>query len=357
MTRRPIAQPHGVAALSADYGGGVEVLRDIDLGIEDGELVTVLGPSGSGKSTLLRTIAGLHPARSGTVHLGGRDVTTVRPERRRVGLVPQDGALFPRMSVAGNIAYGLRGVPAHRAAGHPRVRQLLELTDLTPLAGRFPHELSGGQQQRVALARALAPAPRLMLLDEPFSALDASLRARLRIEVVDLLRAQGVSTLLITHDQEEALSVSDRVGVLRDGRMEQLDSPDRLYARPENAWVAGFVGDAVLLPATRDGSGGLATVLGPLVGSQGTAPGSGSLGLYRPEQLALKPTERMTTMPGRTPVGTIERISRFGSHAVIAVRLDRAGSRVTIRRTGLHDLGVGDRVVVWAATPGVVVRA
>lgn len=243
--------------LSAHYVPGVPVLRSVSLEAPPGQVTTVLGESGSGKTTLLRVLAGLHPASSGQVLLDGQDMTHVPVEKRGVGLVPQEGALFQHLNVAGNVAYGLRGVRRRVACRHPRVLEMLALVGLEGLGERMPHELSGGQQQRVALARALAPQPRMLLLDEPFSALDPALRIRVREEVFAILREQNLPTMLITHDQQEALSCSDQVAVLRDGQIIQAGTPQEVYFSPADAWVASFVGDASIVPsgALRDGRG------------------------------------------------------------------------------------------------------
>ena len=218
------------------------VLRGVSLAVAPGSLTAILGASGAGKTTLLRIIAGFEPADAGTIELGGQVVDSgqsrgrVPPERRHIGFVPQDGALFPHLTVHGNVAFGLP-----RSARHgPFVDELLELVGLSALGGRYPHELSGGQQQRVAIARALAPRPRLVLLDEPFASLDASLRATVRAEVLGALRAVGTTGVLVTHDQDEALSVADYVAVLRDGVITQAGPPREVYCAPADPWTAGF---------------------------------------------------------------------------------------------------------------------
>ncbi|MET3769847.1 ABC-type Fe3+/spermidine/putrescine transport system ATPase subunit [Marisediminicola sp. UYEF4] len=236
-------------------GYGVDpVLRGISLEVPNGSLVAIVGPSGCGKTTLLRTIAGLIRARSGEVRLGPRMVTThgihLAPEKRRIGWVPQDAALFPHLTVAENIAFGLGGGrrAARRAAGEERVRHLLALVGLSELADRSPAQLSGGQAQRVALARALASGPEVVLMDEPFGALDPLLRGELRTEVRALLGAEGMTGILVTHDQAEALSIADYVAVMSDGEILQFGTPAEVYERPANPWVATFVGDSVFLP-------------------------------------------------------------------------------------------------------------
>ena len=224
--------------------GDVTALSGIDLAIRDGEFFTLVGPSGCGKTTTLRAIAGFEAPGRGVIRFDGAGMAGVPPEERDVGIVFQSYALFPHMDVAENVGYGLRfrdppgGVPKRK-----RVEELLELVDLAGFGDRDPDELSGGQQQRVALARALAPGPELLLLDEPMSALDARLRERLRIQVREIQQRLGITTIYVTHDQAEALAVSDRVAVMNDGRVEQVGTPKDVYRRPATRFVAEFVGD------------------------------------------------------------------------------------------------------------------
>ncbi|GAA2237112.1 ABC transporter ATP-binding protein [Kitasatospora cystarginea] len=273
-----------VSGLRAGHGRA-EILSGVDLVVEDGALACVLGPSGCGKSTLLRVIAGFHPAAAGRVSLGERTLDDGRSrlpaERRRIGYVPQDGALFPHLTVAGNIGFGLpRGRRREKAA------ELLALVGLDGLGDRHPHQLSGGQQQRVALARALATEPELLLLDEPFAALDAALRTELRTEVAATLRRAGATAILVTHDQEEALSFADTIAVMRAGRIAQQAAPHELYHAPADAAVAGFLGEANLVPARLDGAKA-DTAFGslPLTADAGTA--RRGVVLLRPRQLSL----------------------------------------------------------------------
>jgi iron(III) transport system ATP-binding protein len=238
---------HAIDVLSVTVSyGGAAVVVDASLSVSPGELVALLGPSGSGKTTLLRTIAGFERPDAGTVRVAGRAVVGpdawVEPEQRRVGMVFQHGALFPHLTAGGNVAFG--------AATRARAGELLELVGLARRAGAYPHELSGGERQRVALARALAADPAVVLLDEPFASLDPGLRESLRGEVTGVLRAAGVSALLVTHDQAEALSLADRLAVMHDGRIEQIGAPDDVYLRPRSRWVAEFVGEADVLPGT-----------------------------------------------------------------------------------------------------------
>ena len=223
---------------------GTTALAGVDLDVADGEFFTLVGPSGCGKTTTLRTVAGFEDPTEGTVRFGDREMTGVPPEDRDAGIVFQSYALFPHMTVAENVAYGLRfRDPPGDATTDERVAELLDLVDLPAAGDRGPEELSGGQQQRVALARALAPGPEVLLLDEPMSALDARLRERLRRQVKAIQSDLGITTVYVTHDQAEALAVSDRVAVMRDGRVEQVGPPEDVYRRPERRFVAEFVGE------------------------------------------------------------------------------------------------------------------
>jgi iron(III) transport system ATP-binding protein len=276
--------------LHAAYGAA-PVLRGVDLRIPGGGLACVLGPSGCGKTTLLRVLAGFQPATEGRVRIAGSLVDDgrrrVRPERRRVGYVPQDGAMFPHLSVADNVGFALTGRGRHRrAARAARVAELLDLVGLGGLERWHPHQLSGGQQQRVALARALACDPEVVLLDEPFSSLDAALRVRLRADVRAILGATGVTAVLVTHDQAEALSLADLVAVIREGRVVQAGAPAEVYGRPADAAVATFVGEATLLPATVEG-GVLHTALGRLALDPACPAAGAALAVLRPEQVRL----------------------------------------------------------------------
>ncbi|MEZ0107679.1 iron(III) transport system ATP-binding protein [Catenulispora sp. EB89] len=274
-----------ITGLRAGHGGAA-VLDGLDLTVEDGTLACILGPSGCGKSTLLRVIAGFHRSSAGTVAVGGRvlndDRTQVAAERRRIGYVPQDGALFPHLSAAANIGFGLP-----RSGRRERVEELLGLVGLSGLGDRHPHQLSGGQQQRVALARALAPRPELLLLDEPFAALDAALRTEVRAQVASTLRAAGATAILVTHDVDEALSFADLIAVLRAGRIVQADSGHALYHRPADAEIARTLGEANLLPAVVRGEVA-ETALGALALEDGCESRGGSQTvMLRPGQLRL----------------------------------------------------------------------
>jgi iron(III) transport system ATP-binding protein len=276
-----------LAGLRRTYGPIVAV-DGIDLEVLPGEMLTVLGPSGCGKTTVLRLIAGLERPDAGMIEIAGRRVAgpggSVPAERRRVGMVFQDYALFPHLTVADNVGYGLRRDPDRSV----RVAELLELVNLPDAADRLPHELSGGMQQRVAIARALAPRPDVILLDEPFSNLDAALRTQLRGDVREILRASRTSAIIVTHDQDEALTLGDRMAVMVRGRIEQCAPPELVYGEPATPFVATFLGTANLVPAEA-GAGVAVTRLGPvrLVG-RGAARASGrSLAVIRPEHMEL----------------------------------------------------------------------
>ncbi len=255
--------------VSIRYSGQpVDAVHQVSFGLAAGDIGVLLGPSGCGKTTLLRAVAGLEPLASGTLTLAGQTLSrpgqTTPPEQRQMGMVFQDYALFPHLSVERNIAYGLHGQPAERQ--RQRTAEVLELVGLADLGKRYPHELSGGQQQRVALARALAPDPRLLLLDEPFSNLDINLRERLAQELRTLLKQTGTTTLLVTHDQQEAFAMGDRIGVLDQGRMQQWADARTLYDAPATPFVARFIGHGMLLPIQADANGQLQSALGALPG-------------------------------------------------------------------------------------------
>ncbi len=323
----------------------VVALDGIDLEVRTGELLAVLGPSGCGKTTLLRLIAGFEPPDAGTVVVGGHLVAGigvfVPPERRRVGIVVQDHALFPHLTVTDNVGYGLSGRRKGQRA--TRVAEVLELVGLEDLGGRYPAELSGGQQQRVAIARALAPHPSVVLLDEPFANLDAVLRARMRTEVARILRIAGATVVLVTHDQEEALSLADRVAVLNRGRVAQVGRPDQVYRRPADPFVARFVGDADLVSATSDGSS-LDSPLGRLKVS-GAVPAPGpAVAVVRPEAL------RLTSAP--TGLGRVLTATYFGHDQLVEVAVgDNASNGLVVRaRVGSERLfSSGDQVHVDVA--------
>jgi iron(III) transport system ATP-binding protein len=268
---------------------GVPAVDRLSLVVDAGRIGCLLGPSGSGKSTVLRCIAGFERPDAGEIFAGSERLSGpgawVAPERRRIGMVFQDFALFPHLDAAANVAFGLRD--ADRGARRRRSRELLELVGLAAEAGRYPHELSGGQQQRVALARALAPRPRLVLLDEPFSNLDADVRMELAGQLRTALVAEGATALLVTHDQREAFAISDEIGVLRAGRLEQWDAPWKLYHSPATRFVADFVGEGTFIPGTVLGPGRVSTELGVIEGqlTREQAPGTHVDLLLRPDDV------------------------------------------------------------------------
>jgi iron(III) transport system ATP-binding protein len=327
--------------------GGQAVLRGVELSVSEGTLTAILGPSGSGKTTLLRILAGFVRCDRGTITLGGRVVEDAQrclpPEQRGIGYVPQEGALFPHLTVEKNIAFGV----SRRARRDGRVRRLMEMVGLAELGRRYPHELSGGQQQRVALARALAIEPEVILLDEPFSSLDASLRASVRADVHRVLREAGTTALLVTHDQDEALSMADLVAVIRDGRIAQTGTPHELYDHPVDPAMADFLGDANLIRGSVD-SHVASTPLGRLAlrsGSARAAHPTAAVVMVRPEQVEI------STGPGVHGLSARVLESQFHGHdTVMVVKPDEAsGLGVLVARTdGDKALAPGTAVTVTA---------
>ena len=336
---------------------GAPVLRGVELEVAAGSLTAVLGLSGCGKTTLLRVIAGFERAERGAVSLAGQTLddgrTYLPPEKRSVGYVPQEGALFPHLSVQQNVGFGL----SRRERRGRQVGELLEMVGIASLAKRLPHELSGGEQQRVALARALARRPQALLLDEPFSSLDASLRSRVREEVHALLREHGVTTVLVTHDQEEALSLADTVAVLRDGRIIQHGAPAELYERPADERLARFLG-AVNLVDARFERGTALTRLGALE-LRGDAAASGARAgvvMVRPEQLDVHERQagvRDEAAGAGLLEGRVEQCRYYGHDALLHIRPEQPdGAQLLLARVhGERALPVGTRVSVAAHGP------
>ncbi len=340
--------------------GGTRVLHGVDLDIAPGEFVSLLGPSGCGKTTALRVLAGLETADGGAVLLGGRDVSRVPTNRRDIGMVFQSYSLFPHLSVADNTAFGLRRRGVRRAPAATRAADALELVGLGHLADRYPHQLSGGQQQRVALARALVTEPRVLLLDEPLSALDAKVRVQLRDEIRRLQLRLGITTVFVTHDQEEALAVSDRIAVMDAGRIEQIGTPEELYLRPQTPVVAAFVGLSSVLPGVA--SGDRVTVWGtslPVATGQATGQVAGHTDgpvevLVRPENVRVHVTDSAPDASGAA--GQVEESTFLGSFRRSVVRTDD-GAIVHVQHGSDERLEYSQRVRLTLAPVPVAVRA
>jgi putative spermidine/putrescine transport system ATP-binding protein len=309
--------------------GATRALDEMSLEIAPGELVALLGPSGCGKTTALRIVAGFEFADAGEVLIDGRDISAVPAAKRDMGMVFQSYSLFPNMNALDNVAFGLRMRRVGTAGRRQRAAELLDMVGLSAQARQFPHQLSGGQQQRVALARALAIEPRVLLLDEPLSALDAKVRLQLREQIRTLQQRLGTTTLFVTHDQEEALSMADRVGVMRAGRLEQVAEPAELYSRPATAFVAEFVGTMNRLPAELGGGGTVVTVLGATVPAQDGGPASGPVdALVRPENLTVAAAEGGNgIVTGRTFLGAVTRVAvRLSGDTEVAVDVSSAAA-------------------------------
>jgi len=321
-----------IERLSKQFGS-FAALKEVSLQIERGELVCFLGPSGCGKTTLLRIIAGLEKQSAGRIVQDGRDVSGLPPTERDFGIVFQSYALFPNLTVKENVGYGLRSLRRPRAEVAARVGELLALVGISDQGDKYPAQLSGGQQQRVALARALAMSPSLLLLDEPLSALDARVRVNLRHEIKALQRRVGVTTVMVTHDQEEALVLADRIVVMNHGTIEQIGTPTEIYRRPASVFVADFVGQMNFLPATAEMGGRVR--LGPVIlnaeGGAEAAAGSRVLACIRPEDVAIGApgTEAANSLPA-----TVQEVTFLGS----------------VLRLALHS-GVGDTILLNAELP------
>jgi ABC-type Fe3+/spermidine/putrescine transport system ATPase subunit len=332
--------------------GGHEVLRDVSLEVAEGEILALLGPSGSGKTTLLRLLAGFEQPDAGRVSIAGKEVTGLPPARRGVGMVFQHYALFPHLPVAGNVAFGLEGRGLAKADVAHRVRECLARVGLEGFEKRRIAELSGGQQQRVALARALAPEPRVLLLDEPLSNLDPALRERTRRQLKRTIREVGITTLLVTHEQEEAFDLGDRVAVLHAGRLDQVGRPEELYRDPATLFVARFIGRASLLSGVVTAVEGLHHWLrldGPEgleiggVAQEQLPPGTRVEAVVRPEGLQLRPEATPATLTGRV---VDRRFAGLGTY--YAVALDRGGEVEVLM--GARAASEGERVGVAFAT-------
>jgi iron(III) transport system ATP-binding protein len=342
-----------VRALTHFYGEH-RVCNALSFTLAAGEIACLLGPSGCGKTTLLRCVAGFEPLTGGEIALDGQIVSRpgfrLPPEQRRIGMVFQDYALFPHHSVAGNVGFGLGGLAP--GARDLRVAELLRAVGLADFAAKYPHELSGGQQQRVARARALAPAPRLLLLDEPFSNLDIDLRERLAGEVRTLLKAQGTTAVMVTHDQHEAFAFADRIGVMHRGRIEQWDTPYNLYHRPASRFVADFVGQGRLVPGRLTGGGQIELELGVLAGEVTYAGGARGAGpalvdvLLRPDDVVHDDTSPLRAQ--------VQSKAFRGAEILYGLRLP-SGSEVLSLAPSHHDHPLGQAIGVRLAADHIVV--
>ncbi|TKK84958.1 ABC transporter ATP-binding protein [Herbidospora galbida] len=329
--------------------GNVTALSDVSIDIQQGEFFALLGPSGCGKTTLLRILAGFETPDQGGVRLDGTDLLKLAPHKRPVNLMFQSYALFPHMTVAKNVAYGLERENLPRAEIKARVGEVLEKVGLEPMANRRPAQLSGGQQQRVALARAIVKRPRLLLLDEPLSALDKKVRAEMQLELKRLQHEVGITFVVVTHDQEEAMSLADRIAVMDQGRVEQVDAPVTLYDRPRTYFVADFIGANNLFTGAIRGGVFSAEGLGPLPSKATTADGSAALAI-RPERVRLtEPTPGMVQ-------GVVVDVSFYGGVSHIAVEVTGLGRKVLAATQGSARITPGTVVgVTWRPEDAVLI--
>ena len=341
-----------IERLSKQFGS-TQAVRDVSLDVSDGEFVVLLGPSGCGKTTTLRMVAGFIPPTAGRVRLGQQDVTTLPPWKRNAGMVFQSYALFPHLTVAENVAFGLEMRKVAKADLPARVNEALRLVRLGGLGERLPRQLSGGQQQRVALARALVIRPDVLLLDEPLSNLDAKLRETVRVEIRELQRQLGITTVMVTHDQEEGLIMADRLVVMAEGAVRQVGSQRDLYERPADRFVAGFVGRSNLLPGEMVAPGRFRTEGGLSIACQAGAPGPGVIAL-RPERLMLGAA---TAALDNRLSGTVELVSYLGASLDVHVRVSGT-DRVVVSHPNRADGTMpreGDRIDVgWPASAAIV---
>ena len=332
--------------------GSVTAIREVSLTIRDNEFFTLLGPSGCGKTTLLRMIAGFEDVTAGAIFLYGEEIERLPPNRRPVNTVFQQYALFPHMTVAENVAFGMQRLRRPRADIEERTRRMLDMVKLDGLAERKPHQLSGGQQQRVALARAMAPGPKVLLLDEPLSALDLKLRQAMRVELKQLQEETGITFVFVTHDQDEALTMSDRITVMSAGEIQQIGTPHEIYEKPHNRFVAGFIGETNLLDVTVEQAAdgrcrcrlANGTALDCDAAGQPHRDSAGCVSI-RPERMSIaKPGEA-----GGDLDGTINRTVYLGTDTHYLVGLDN-GPEITVRTRNAHratlDLAAGDRAAL-----------
>ncbi len=338
--------------------GRHEVVKGLSLSVEKGEFLSFLGGSGCGKTTTLRMIAGFETPTAGSIHIDGEDISRVQPNRRNLGMVFQNYALFPNMTVRRNIAFGLRIAGSRGREAEARVDEMLELIHMAEFAARYPHQLSGGQQQRVALARAIAIEPRALLLDEPLSALDAKIRVKLRDDIRDIQRELGITTIYVTHDQEEALSISDRVAVMKDGLIEQIGAPFEIYNRPATPYVATFIGTLNVLPATAvDPSAGTLEVEGQAlsVGRRLEAEAGDQLRLgIRPESFYVD--DATSGEGGNRLEGSVVKVKLLGS--IIRLIVSLGGREIAVdgfNDPSLRIPGLGERLRLGVAPEAIVV--
>src|SRR5215207_4648304 len=325
------------------FGGNV-ALQGLDLEVNQGELISLLGPSGCGKTTALRIAAGFESADSGAVVLAGNDISRMPPHKRNMGMVFQSYSLFPNLDVTGNVEYGLRTRKMDRSTARARVAEMLELVQLTQHAKKYPHQLSGGQQQRVALARALAIKPSVLLLDEPLSALDAKVRTTLRDEIRRIQTELGITTLFVTHDQEEALAISDRIAVMSQGQMEQLGTPGEIYGNPSTAFVARFIGSMNELPGVVVDGGAVRVGDVPIAVGR-NVNGSGGQNV----SLLVRPEDSHIIANGEPGLpGTIASMTFEGAATTVGVRLDVLDVLAKVHMVGSVEgkYELGDRVKV-----------
>lgn len=335
------------------YEGTALVVRDLDLDIRRGEFLTLLGPSGSGKTTTLMMLAGFETPTSGEISLSGTPITRTPPHKRNFGMVFQNYALFPHMTVEQNVGYPLSVRGVSRTERGEKVKHALDMVQMAKLGSRYPAQLSGGQQQRVALARALVFEPQLVLMDEPLGALDKQLREHMQLELKELHRRLGVTFVYVTHDQSEALAMSDRVAVFNDGMIQQVDKVDRLYEAPANRFVAGFVGDSTTLEGVVVGSSGTGCIVGlpngvrvTGVNVNGAAPGERVLCGIRPERIELTGVLNQAN----TFEATVADVIYFGDHLRLRCNVPQQQDAMVKLPLGRHDVpALGDTVFLYAA--------
>jgi len=349
--------------------GGVAAVDRLDLDIYEGEFFALLGPSGCGKTTLLRMLAGFETPDEGAVRLGGDDIARVPPYRRPVNMMFQSYALFPHLTVAGNVAFGLKQERVPRAEREARVAEMLALVRLEGFAARKPHQLSGGQRQRVALARSLAKRPKVLLLDEPLAALDKKLREETQFELIDLQKRLGTTFMIVTHDQEEAMTVADRIGVMDRGRLAQVATPQHLYEEPASRWVAGFIGDVNLLEGAVIGSDAAGVAIEG-AGGRRYRVAAAAPAVKSGQQVAIALRPEKLRIAGEKPAGVGENcvagrvgdIAYLGDISLYKVRLDDGAvitaSRANASRTTDRAIGADDHVwLTWTPDAGVLLTS